>query len=118
GFINGIWNKVKSIASTIKNAITDKIPGWIKGPLGIGSPSKLMADIAQWIPAGIAQGIAGNAGAVSRELDRISRGMGDTRLAAPTVDPFGLYARRARRAVGARPGSAPVEVNVEFSGVV
>ncbi|WP_345803561.1 hypothetical protein AAJG31_22295 [Lysinibacillus sp. BS3] len=40
--------------------LTDKIPQWVKSALGIHSPSRVMAAISRWIPAGIAKGILDN----------------------------------------------------------
>jgi phage-related protein len=61
GFINGIKDKAGDILSTIKNSVTDKIPGWIKKPLGISSPSKLTREYGQNVSEGLALGIADKA---------------------------------------------------------
>lgn len=57
GLIEGIKARAGEVLSTIASFITDKIPGWVKDRLGISSPSKVMMDIGQWIPAGLAAGI-------------------------------------------------------------
>lgn len=59
GLIKGItsmWDSVKKAAA----GIADIIPEWLKKKLGIHSPSRVMAAIAKWIPAGIAKGILDN----------------------------------------------------------
>jgi hypothetical protein len=48
---------------SVKDAITHvahMLPGWLQGLLGISSPSKVFADLAKWIPHGVAQGIEDN----------------------------------------------------------
>ncbi len=58
--VQGVWNGIKSAASWF----TDKVGGFfsgivdgVKGVLGIGSPSKVMADqVGKWMPAGVATG--------------------------------------------------------------
>lgn len=54
--INSMWNSVKKAAE----GIADIIPEWLKKKLGIHSPSRVMAAIAKWIPAGVAKGILDN----------------------------------------------------------
>lgn len=110
GFISGIWRRAGDIASTIKNAVTDKIPGWIKGPLGINSPSRVMADIAQWIPAGIAAGIAGNAHAVRDAMRELSGDVVNAGLGSPTLPAVELQPAQPAAPAGA--GRPPVVVNV------
>lgn len=68
--IRGLWNGIKSMGSWLKGQLMsfarNMIPGPIAKALGIGSPSKLMADeIGHWIPAGIAVGWENNLGAVA-----------------------------------------------------
>lgn len=65
GLIEGIKARAGEVLSTIASFITDKIPQWVKDRLGISSPSKVMMDIGQWIPEGLARGIAKRARAVS-----------------------------------------------------
>lgn len=57
GLIDGIKTRAAEVLTTISSFITDKIPGWVKDQLGISSPSKVMMQIGQWIPAGLAAGI-------------------------------------------------------------
>ncbi|MCO1575033.1 hypothetical protein M8C13_04570 [Crossiella sp. SN42] len=68
--VTGLWNGIKAAGAWLMSMITGWIKKVIPGPilqfLGIASPSKLMAEIGRWIPAGLAKGIDGNIGAVSR----------------------------------------------------
>ncbi len=59
GLIKGITSMFDSVAKAL-GKLTDKIPQWVKSALGIHSPSRVMAAIAKWIPAGIAKGILDN----------------------------------------------------------
>ncbi|NBI30733.1 phage tail tape measure protein [Chengkuizengella marina] len=51
-----VMNKAKSIANAVKNTIKDA--------LNINSPSKVMMDLGQWIPIGLAEGMERNMNAV------------------------------------------------------
>lgn len=55
----------------LKNFVTDKM----KSLFGIHSPSKVMADIAQYIPEGVAQGIDDNTGVVFASIKKLSNGI-------------------------------------------
>lgn len=59
GLISGITSMFGSVAKAL-GKLTDKIPQWVKSALGIHSPSRVMAAISRWIPAGIAKGILDN----------------------------------------------------------
>ncbi|WP_049753991.1 phage tail tape measure protein [Anoxybacillus flavithermus] len=73
GLINGIssmasalWEKVKSIADSVKNALRDA--------LDINSPSRVMRDeIGKWIPIGLAEGIERNMSAVLSATNRMAQ---------------------------------------------
>ncbi|MGG3951088.1 phage tail tape measure protein [Geobacillus thermodenitrificans] len=73
GLINGIssmasalWEKVKSIADSVKNALRDA--------LDIHSPSRVMRDeIGKWIPLGLAEGIEKNINAVIAATNRMAQ---------------------------------------------
>lgn len=71
GFIRGIVSKAGDIVGTIRDKVTSVIPGFIKDALGIHSPSRVMIELAKWIPAGFAQGIKGNAGQVSAAMSAL-----------------------------------------------
>lgn len=72
GLIEGIKARAGEVLSTIASFITDKIPQWVKDRLGIGSPSKVMIEIGQWIPAGLAVGIGKAADAVRKATRKLA----------------------------------------------
>ena len=53
-------DNIGRIKSAVKT-LTDLIPDFLKEKLGVHSPSKVMYDIAKWIPAGMALGIEDHA---------------------------------------------------------
>ncbi|MEK0285913.1 phage tail protein [Caldifermentibacillus hisashii] len=59
GLINGIGSMASAVVDKVKS-IGKSISNGFKNALGIHSPSKVMADIAKWIPAGIGVGIEKN----------------------------------------------------------
>lgn len=73
GFLNGIKNAAGNIITTIKNFVTDKIPGFIKNVFGIGSPSKVMATLGEQVGAGFALGIEDSRRRVARAMNRLVR---------------------------------------------
>ena len=113
GLINGIIYKAGDIAGAIKNYVTDKIPGWIKGPLRISSPSKVMAGIAQWIPAGIAAGITGKAGVVREAMRKLSGYVVNAGIGSPTLPA--IPSAPAGREAGAAARTVNVTVNVDVA---
>jgi phage-related minor tail protein len=59
--VSGIWNGIVSMGGWLRSQliswVRNQIPGPIADALGIGSPSKVMADlVGRWIPAGIVEG--------------------------------------------------------------
>lgn len=59
GFWNGIRDKFDDTIDRVKS-LARKLPKAVKKVLGIASPSKVFADIGQWIPEGLAKGIEDN----------------------------------------------------------
>ncbi|CAB4733770.1 MAG: phage tail tape measure protein [Actinobacteria bacterium] len=57
GLARGIRDTAGAVLSAIKESIVDKLPGWVKDPLGIKSPSKVFAVIGKNIVEGLAAGI-------------------------------------------------------------
>ena len=59
--VRGLWNGIKNMAGWLANKVkgwASDIVGWIKGSLGIHSPSKVFADeIGKFIPPGITVGV-------------------------------------------------------------
>jgi hypothetical protein len=98
--LEGLWNGLKSAANWVKdqilNLIKAIIPGPIKDILGIGSPSKVAAELGRWVPIGLAKGIEGASGVVARassELAGLVAGnLGNLSLVAgpQTLAPAGI----------------------------
>lgn len=62
--VDGIWDGITGAGSWIWSSISDFASGIVNGfkdALGIRSPSRVFADAAKWIPAGVGTGIAKNA---------------------------------------------------------
>lgn len=74
GVAEGIWNGINALDEALR-WITNAIPQWIKDKLGIHSPSSVMADLSQWIPPGLAEGIMRTANAPLDALDRVMQDM-------------------------------------------
>lgn len=71
GLVSGITSKFSDVAKSL-SSLTDKIPSWVKSALGIKSPSRVMAAVAKWIPAGIAKGILDNVNLVKTASNKMS----------------------------------------------
>jgi len=57
GLIQGIEDSAGQLLTTVKEKITDPLPEWIKGPLGIQSPSTVFHDVGVDIINGLLFGI-------------------------------------------------------------
>lgn len=101
-FIAGLWNGIKSkwdgMVGRLKS-LASGLPAAVKKVLDIGSPSKVMADLGQWIPAGLAVGIEDNFGVVDKAM---------TALGNATIGGFDVPRFTAGRSamIAARAGSA------------
>jgi phage-related protein len=71
GFINGIRDAAGGVISAIKNFVLDKIAGPIKRFLGIGSPSRLMAEIGLNVGEGLVVGIDDSRDLVARAMEQL-----------------------------------------------
>lgn len=74
--------------------VGESIPGWIKTPLGISSPSKVMRDeIGQWILPGVALGVDDTEDDFRRTLES-ALNVSDIRAQAPSIaaGPFAALA--------------------------
>lgn len=109
GFIQGIKDAWSSVTSTL-TGLASHLPGFIKGPLHIGSPSRVMADeVGQWISKGVAAGITKHAGAVQSAMAGLplsvygagAAGAGAGVRSAPTVGTMYVQALNARQLAGA-----------------
>lgn len=90
GLINGIKNKIGSVMSTIKD-LANKIPPWLRGPLGVHSPSTVFLEIGTNLMAGLETGIEQGFGAVlakTKDLAaRIQEAMNSGQIAT-NLGPF------------------------------
>lgn len=71
GLVNGIsagFGWVKEKVAQLANLV----PEWLRGPLGIKSPSRVMAAVAKWIPAGVAKGILDNVNLVKQASKKMA----------------------------------------------
>ncbi len=70
--IQGLLDGAGSLLRNIGNFFLKILPGWIvepfKAALGIRSPSTVMADAAQWLPAGVVVGVNRGRGAVEAAM--------------------------------------------------
>ena len=109
--VRGLLNGVKSMGSWLKdqliNFAKNMIPGPIADALGIGSPSKVMAEVVgRWLPPGIVQGAEAEAPAMNRALAQLV----DPEAARPGT----LTARRPPlTAAGGRGGQLTVRLVVD-----
>jgi len=66
--LTGLWNGIQSMSGWLQSRVTGffagLVPDWARDALGIGSPSKVFAEIGKWVPEGMAQGITANIGPV------------------------------------------------------
>ena len=88
GMANGIKNAAGKVAEAAKNAAKEAFEA-AKNFLGIHSPSRLMRDeIGKYIPAGIAEGINGNAKSITfDEVNaRIMQEARSTQLTMDSID--------------------------------
>ncbi len=83
--VRGLWDGIKDMGGWLKDKvggfISDHVPGPVKKLLGIGSPSKLFADIGRDVVLGLIQGITENtdhtAEAMKGLRDRLVQGAGE-----------------------------------------
>jgi hypothetical protein len=66
GFITGIKNTAGRIITAIKDAITDKLPGFVKNALGIRSPSKVFMELGRQTGKGFELGLAASVRGIER----------------------------------------------------
>lgn len=102
--IEGLWNGINDKVGWIRRQISgfvDNVKGWFKDFFGIHSPSRVMADLGRYLPAGLAQGITGAGGLVTSAWSRVTGGL-TTNLAAqmPAVERLASQLANALAAVG------------------
>lgn len=76
--VRGLWNGIQSMGEWLRKTLIgwakNLIPGPIADALGIGSPSKVMAEVVgRWIPAGVVEGIHAGQGALDRTMAELVR---------------------------------------------
>jgi tape measure domain-containing protein len=76
GLINGIGSMASAVVDKVKS-IGKSISNGFKNALGIHSPSKVMADIAKWIPAGIGVGIEKNEKSALKSMKGLAESLTD-----------------------------------------
>lgn len=74
GIVNGIRNGATALVDAARTAAMNAYNA-IKAALGISSPSKLFEDVGKMIPAGLAQGMSGGAGATTTAAVGMTRAM-------------------------------------------
>ncbi|MCB5179509.1 phage tail tape measure protein [Streptomyces antimicrobicus] len=70
GLVNGIRGSLGAVMSAAR-AIVDQIPGPIRKALGIHSPSRVLAEIGKWIPAGLVKGMLGGSKKVAETSKKL-----------------------------------------------
>lgn len=115
GLAKGITSNSFIINSVVKKVI-DKIPATIRKKLKIKSPSRVMADLGQYIPQGLAMGIDKNKSAVDKSMSN----MVDTQrvdLSVPKHSTLvGQYANAAGSGImDSRQQNAPTPININVS---
>lgn len=108
--VKGIWNGISDMTGWICNKImsfSDSVLDWFKGFFGISSPSKLMRDeVGKWLPAGMAEGIMANAGAVNKSMAAMAKGAVKAANAELGGAKIGVQATAAAAGTGANAAAA------------
>jgi ABC-type transporter Mla subunit MlaD len=68
GMIKGIWAKAGDLINAIKQAVTDKLPEFVRKALGISSPSKVFHEFGENIMEGLADGIRDGTSPVAQAM--------------------------------------------------
>ncbi|MCX4780053.1 phage tail tape measure protein [Streptomyces sp. NBC_01264] len=112
--VSGLWRGIQSMGGWLRSTLIgwarNLIPGPIAKALGIASPSKVMAELGQWIPAGVVVGIEARQGDVADAMA--------TLVPTPSAGQSVLAGQQLARGAGAapltRPGYGPQAVRVIF----
>ncbi|MFD6416010.1 phage tail tape measure protein [Streptomyces sp. NPDC060194] len=105
GLIRGLRSQDKAIESQMMK-IAKSMQGAIKKALGIRSPSRVMAALGQYIPAGLVRGIEAGRGAVDRSMAGL--------VSTPT--PGQMTANAMAAAAGARGRERQRPIVISFDG--
>jgi hypothetical protein len=111
--IRGLWNGIKSMGGWLWDKVSgfakDMLPGPVADALGIGSPSKVMADVVgRWIPPGILQGAEEEAPAMNRALGKL--------VDPEQMRPSGTLTAGTRPLMASPAGGAQVTVRLVVDG--
>lgn len=112
--VSGLWRGIQSMGGWLRSTLTgwarNLVPGPIAKALGIASPSKVMAELGQWIPAGVVVGIEARQGDVAKAMATLvpTPSAGQSMLAGQQ------FAGGAGGAPLMRPGFGPQAVRVIF----
>lgn len=111
--VSGLWRGIQSMGGWLRSTLTgwarNLVPGPIAKALGIASPSKVMAELGQWIPAGVVVGIEARQGDVAKAMatlvptpstgqsmlagQQLAGGAGGAPLTRPGYGPQGVTVR-------------------------
>lgn len=123
GLANGIQSAVGGVQGAI-SSVAGALPDWIKGPLGIHSPSRVMAkEVGRWIPEGLAVGITDNLRNVKNAVGSMA-GLVTQDIAAPNATmgystPQSSYSSTGSfngRAGGGNTYNSPVSITLHYTG--
>lgn len=112
--VSGLWRGIQSMGGWLRSTLTGwartLVPGPIAKALGIASPSKVMAELGQWIPAGVVVGIEARQGDVAKAMATLvpTPAAGQSMLAGQQLAGSGGGAPLTR------PGYGPQAVRVIF----
>lgn len=124
--VEGLWNGIVGMGNWLKDKIfafiKDKIPGPIRDALGIHSPSKVASNLAEEVPAGLAQGIYKKAGLAVQAVQSMTTGMINTMAGGMSSDmAFGFAPNTSATyggvAIGAGAGPQIVQNNDIYNQV-
>jgi phage-related protein len=96
--ITGLWEGIKETWIKLQGwfeDLVDLLPAWVKNKLGIGSPSKVFADLGKHLPEGLAVGIEAKMDLPKKALDELMRvslpNFRGSQLAAAMAGPGNVY---------------------------
>ncbi|MEA0563270.1 hypothetical protein [Lysinibacillus irui] len=72
GLVKGINNWFGKVKAKVAE-LAELLPAWLRKKLGIHSPSREMAKVAKWIPAGVATGIYNNMDYIKKSAEAMSK---------------------------------------------
>jgi phage-related minor tail protein len=111
--VMGLWRGIQGMGgwlrSTLMGWARNLVPGPIAKALGIASPSKVMAELGQWIPAGVVVGIEARQGDVAHAMA--------TLVPTPAAGQSMLAGQQIAGGAGApltRPGFGPQGITVRL----